>query len=479
MSKFNRQISNTRKTTNLAGGDAFVQDPKVEFVSILLTSFVKDQFYKSESEGLDRVVQLVDSLDKLFVAKAAVYARNEFGMRSISHVVAGEVAKRVKGEQWTKRFYDKVVHRPDDITEILSYYYSKYGKPYPNSLKKGLALAFNKFDAYQLAKHRGEGKDISLVDAINYVHPKPSEAVAVALKKLVEGELRSENTWETKISAAGKSENKEEAKKEAWSQLVKEGKIGYFALLRNLRNILEQAPEVLDEALKLLEDEGRIRKSLVLPFRFMTALEEIKKTNLDSAGLVMVSLNKAVETSLKNVPKLNGRTLVVLDNSGSMDGKPAEIGSLFASILVKSNGAEFMVFSDDARYVTVNPADSVITIAEQMRRSMTPSGTNFNAVFQEANKAYERIIILSDMQGWMGNGNWGYGAPSVTFKEYKTRTGADPIIYSFDLQGYGSLQFPERNVYELAGFSDKVFDIMKLLETDRNALVHKIEEVEI
>jgi hypothetical protein len=38
---------------------------------------------------------------------------------------------------------------------------------------------------------------------------------------------------------------KEAFKKEVWTQLIKERKIGYFALLRNLRNILEQAPDLV------------------------------------------------------------------------------------------------------------------------------------------------------------------------------------------------------------------------------------------
>ena len=83
--------------------------------------------------------------------------------------------------------------------------------------------------------------------------------------------------------------------------------------------------------------------------------------------------------------------------------------------------------------------------------------TNFHAIFETANLPYDRIIIFSDMQGWVG-----YNTPSESFKKYKKRTNSNPLIYSFDLQGYGSLQFPEKNVFALAGFSDKVFDTMKL-----------------
>ena len=64
-------------------------------------------------------------------------------------------------------------------------------------------------------------------------------------------------------------------------------------------------------------------------------------------------------------------------------------------------------------------------------------------------------------------------------RKRRRRTKADPFVYSFDLQGYGTLKFPERQVFCLAGFSDKVFDIMQLLETDREALISQIEAVEL
>ena len=83
------------------------------------------------------------------------------------------------------------------------------------------------------------------------------------------------------------------------------------------------------------------------------------------------------------------------------------------------------------------------------------------------------------MQGWMTGGNRVGGSPTKAFAQYRERTGADPRVYSFDLQGYGTLMFPERNVYVLAGFSEKVFDVMALLERDREALVHEIKEVKL
>jgi hypothetical protein len=474
MGKFNKKVDN--KVHNLAGGQAYKQSTKLELVSILLTSFVSSQFYRSENDTVKRLLELAEKeKDKKFIAKASLYARLQYGMRSISHIIAATIANKVKGENWTKNYFNSVVHRVDDITEILSYYINTYGKrPLPNALKKGLKVAFNKFDEYQLAKYKAAKKELSLVDAVNILHPIPNEKNKEALKKLVDGKLVSKGTWESELTQAGqksKDENeKQENKKQVWINLIREKKIGYFALLKNLRNILEQAPEIVNEACELLVNEKMIRKSLVLPFRYLTAIKEI--VCVQGSQKVLMALNKAVDISLKNVPKFDGDTLVVLDTSGSMQGRPAQIGSLFSSILVKTNICDFMVFSDNACYQTLNPMDSTLTVAKSIQFAM--GGTNFHSVFQKANKAYDRIIILSDMQGWVG-----YYSPAGVFNEYKKRYNCSPYIYSIDLQGYGSLQFPENNVFCMAGFSEKIFDIMKLLEKDRNALIKEIEKIEL
>jgi len=484
MAKFNStKVSavEATKTVNLAGGEAYAQSAKLEFVSHLLTSFVGNQFYRTESEGIKTLKALISNIDdNKFLAKAAIFARNEYGMRSVTHIVAAELAKKVKGESWTKDFFNKVVFRPDDMTEILAYYMSKYGKPVPNSLKKGLAKAFEKFDAYQIGKYRKENGDIALVDVVNIVHPKASPIIT----SLVKGELKSTETWEAKLSKAGqdaaaKSEAGEsleevlaDTKKEAWTEMITSRKIGYFALLKNLRNILQSAPGVIDEACAMLVEEKLIKNSKVLPFRFTTAMREIESLGIDGVRKVVMAINKAIDISLSNVPKLAGKTLIVVDASGSMQGKPIEIASLFASVLYKATDSDLMLFSNNANYVSPNPADSTMTIADGIQRVAEGGGTNFHAIFQTANKKYDRIIILSDMQGWVG-----YYSPKAEAQAYQKQYSVTPYIYSWDLAGQGTMQFPERNVIALAGFSDKVFDIMGMVETDKNALIKRIEEI--
>jgi len=113
-------------------------------------------------------------------------------------------------------------------------------------------------------------------------------------------------------------------------------------------------------------------------------------------------------------------------------------------------------------------------IADWLARNAKFSGTNFHCLFQTANRPYERIIILSAMQAWIG-----HYSPVTMFEAYKRKYKADPRIFSFDLQRYGTLQFPERNIYCLAGFSDKTMETLKYLDSDKQALIREIEAVEL
>lgn len=492
MAKFNTQAQGT-KTVNPAGGSSYKQTSELEFVSILLTSFANDSFYEKAQDKFDRLGSAISSIDPLFAAKAAIFARNEYGMRSITHIAVKKLAPSISGLPWAKDFYKSVVRRPDDMTEIVSLFEDrarkgkgrvtkagkqkaarKTGKILPAALKKGFAEAFGKFNEYQLAKYRAANKGVKLVDVVNMIHPADKDDV---LKKLVTGKLVSTDTWEARLTQAGqKAETEEEKldlKKEAWTDLIKTRKLGYFALLKNLRNIIQQAPEALPSALEMLVDEKLIKTSLVLPFRFTTAYDEIKKLP-EASRETLIALSKATDISLSNVPVFEGRTLVVVDISGSMSGV-ATIASLFAAILVKVNNADLIHFDNTAHYVHVNPLDSTLSIAGRTR--FVAGGTNFASIFPIVKHKYDRIIILSDMQGWIKN-SYGHDTPIPSFNEYKKRTGADPLVYSFDLQNYGTMEFPQDKVYCLAGWSDKVFDIMKLLESDKNALINKINAIE-
>ena len=522
MSKFNStKVKSTVKTVNKAGGQAYSLSVKQKLVTLVLSSFLKDVNYSTGNEQLKELKELCECVEPRFLAKLALYARNEGNMRSVSHVLAGEVAKRVKGETWTKEFFNKVVSRVDDMNEILSYYFSdkikdKKHQPIPNAMLKGFKKAFNKFSEYQLAKYKSENKSVKLIDLVNLIKPKSSEkngTILVSLEDwkktkskkevvlknnmveldsitaLVYGFLKSHDTWESELSKVGQEVSQldlntfekekllKEKKAKVWENLIESKKIGYFALLRNLRNIIQQAPDIIPSACKLLIDQELIEKSKVLPFRFLTAFDEIEKIEDVSSTIrtqINVALNKALDLSLKNVPVFEGKTLIVVDVSGSMQGKPSNIASIFASVMYKSNyeNSDVMLFDTRSKMLTLNPLDSTTTLINSFRYN--GGGTDFKCIFTNLNTAYNRIIILSDMQGWVS-----YDTPVEKFNKYKQRTKCNPFVYSFDLAGHGTSQFPKNNIGLFSGFSDKVLDVMSNLEVDKNALINTIEAIEI
>lgn len=477
MSRFNKTAT-AEPVTNLAGGEAFAQSRALELVSILLTSFAGDTYYRSADDTAARLAALVGD-DPEFSARAILYARNQFGMRSISHVGASHLAPFASGKAWAPAFYKALVRRPDDMLETVAYHRGR-GEKLSGAMKKGFAAAFDKFDAYQLGKYRGDGKAYRLLDLANLLHPTPTERNAEALKALMNDELRAEGTWEMMLTQAGQNaetpEQKAALKAGVWLQLLTGKKLGYFALLRNLRNIIQQAPKAVPLALAQLVDPELIRKSLVLPFRFSTAYRELMNAQGPEARQAVLALGRAADISLANVPKLEGRTLVALDVSGSMNGRPAEIGALFAAVFAKAMNADLLTFDDRATFRQIDAGNSTLSIAEGLR--FYGGGTSFHCIFEAMGSTpFDRVIILSDMQAWVESASYGHpGNPSASLAAYRRASGCDPAIWSFDLKGYGTLQFPERKVRALSGFSEKLLELMPVLESDPQALVKAVRE---
>lgn len=503
---------------NMEKAPAWQMSPKLELAAILLTSLMTDQFYRSSQETKERIATLTAQEPK-FAAQAALYARREFGMRSASHVAAAAIAQSAKGATWTKDFFRKIVYRPDDMAEILALLSDNKGQlnAVPNSVKKGFGQAISQLSPYQLAKYRLEGHKVNLADIVNLCHPKPSEKNREALKSLMQGTLRQQEenaTWEARLSAAGQEQGADEAetaelqaaaKEQAWSDLLSDNKLGYFALLRNLRNIHSQAPEALDLALEQLRDPARIKKSLVFPYRYLTAMQ-----HTPDDPRIRAAISDAADIALDNAPLLPGRTLVCVDNSGSMhhavspavrarninrrmpagesNVQPdktileqvtaAHQAAMFAAALFKASPqnkesqVDIITFGQDAKYRRdLNPRDSLLSLTFGLIENQ--GGTSYQAIFRKAaeeKQVYDRVIILSDSQSWLGH-------PGQTgLKNYRQATGANPAIYAVDLVSYGTLQFPEEKCAAIAGFSEKIFDLMALLEEDRNALLNRIEE---
>ena len=174
MAKFNSPTTGSMKTTNRSGFEAYRMPDKTKLVTQVLTSFFDEKkFYGDNSDDIKETLKRVIKADPEFVSKLAVFARREFNMRSISHVLTAYLAHEVEGKPYVKETVRGVTVRGDDVTEIMSCYISEFGKPIPNSLKKGIANAIKGFDEYTLAKYKGTGKSVTMADILNLCHPKP------------------------------------------------------------------------------------------------------------------------------------------------------------------------------------------------------------------------------------------------------------------------------------------------------------------
>lgn len=406
MAKYNGKKKNTKQPTetNFMGEMAFKMQDKEELVSTVMTTFLQNEYYEKESDKVERIQKLLKKVDPLFAAKLAIYARNEGNLRSVTHLVSAEIAKYVSGMPWAKRFYDKIVVRPDDMAEIISAYAHINGmdqnniKKIPNAIKGGFKTALERLDAYQLDKYKMKNRSVSMIDLIRLFHPKGTEKNAEAFKHLINGESLDE-LYDTKIlekemTKAGQItknvtvEEKYEAKRKAITAVLDNiSGIPVMNLLRNLRNILLYAPDKVNDACEQLHIEKKILNSRLLPFRFATAYKEIEKMKYDDTkvtneitfesevsaakvsrekfeGLkneLLDAIEDALEISCQNIPTMDGNCAILIDDSGSMRGdigrssrvsafsktNTAMIGHLFASMVAfKQNDVYVGLFGD-------------------------------------------------------------------------------------------------------------------------------------
>jgi hypothetical protein len=291
----------------------------------------------------------------------------------------------------------------------------------------------------------------------------------------MKGTLKPAQTWETKLSKAGQSDdgNVEEQKSAVWQELLEKGKLGYLAALRNIRNILAtDSAKNVDLLCALLVKGDLVRQARIFPFQLLKAYEVIEALPASNRQ-VLTALSDALDISVSNIPVFEGEAAVLLDTSGSMAGLQ-KIGTVFAAALAKAWNADLMSWSAIPQWVNYNGRDSVMSIAQSI--PFHNGGTNMSCAFGALVKKYSRVVVLSDMQTWV---DASAGGTQLAWKGYMQRLAVRPHLYSFDLKNYGTMAIPEDRVYCLAGYSDKVFEVMGQLEGDRQALVNAIEAINL
>ncbi|MEO1711955.1 MAG: TROVE domain-containing protein [Bacteroidota bacterium] len=496
--RFNKISKNHQKIRNYEGGEAYQLDQALELYSLVVTSSLSDTFYEKGSDRLARLRDLIRKNDPLFVAKLAVYAREKMYLRSVPLVLAVELAQVHNGDHLISKLVSRIVQRADEITELLAYYQlanQRSGAKKLNRLSKqiqrGLSLAFNKFDEYQFAKYNRQ-TEIKMRDALFLVHPKAKDDDQQAIfDKIVNDRLEVPYTWEVELSALGQQAFENEAARKAairqkWEELVESGKLGYMALMRNLRNILQAdlGAGYMKAIAERLGNARQVARSRQLPFRFMAAYQEVKKVHSVYTSLIMSALEKAVQASVVNLKGFdeNTKVLIACDTSGSMCAPISQrsviqrydIGLVLGMLLQsRSQAVASGIFGDRWKVIQL-PKDSILANTDTLRRHMGEVGysTNGYLVIRDLIKRrvkMDKVMLFTDMQLWDSR-NVG-GSLSKEWQKYK-QMAPEAKLYIFDLAGYGQapLRLASPDVYLIAGWSDKVFEVMEALEKGQSSL---------
>src|SRR5262249_44532414 len=195
--------------------------------SILACLLWECQFYEDGVEIAGRIAELVPKVAAEKVAALTVEAPEQMKLRHVPLLLVREMARHKTHRALVSETLARVIQRADELAEFVAIYWKDGKVPLSGQVKKGLAAAFPKFDEYQLAKYH-RGGPIKLRDVLFLSHAKPRDAAQAGVwKKLIWGRLTTPDTWEVALSSGAD-------KREAWERLLREGKLGALALLRNL-----------------------------------------------------------------------------------------------------------------------------------------------------------------------------------------------------------------------------------------------------
>jgi hypothetical protein len=307
--KINKKVKGTGVApVRLAGGMGAVasRNSKLSELqrTVLAALLWEDTYYDSGENVAQRIAKLVPEVEAKEVATLAMNARGAAKLRQVPLFLAREMARYDSHKPYVAETLSTVIQRADELAEFLSIYWKDKKQPLSAQVKKGLARAFTKFDEYQLAKYNRDNT-VKLRDVLFLCHAKPLDKEQGKLwKRLINGTLKTPDTWEVSLS-----ETKGSNKKEAWERLLKENKLGALALLRNLRNFEDTNVDrdLVKQALKLCKTDR------VLPFRFITACKH--------APRYQAELENAMLRAIEDKKILTGKTVLIIDVSGSMGGK--------------------------------------------------------------------------------------------------------------------------------------------------------------
>ena len=356
--------------------------------TVMANMLFEDTFYESGVDSATRMATLIKSVPFPEAAQIAIDAREKMKLRHAPLFLVREMLRLHKGRQMGD-LIARVIQRPDECGELLAMYWKdKKDAPLTAQLKVGLARALKKFNEYQLAKWNKDGA-VKLRDVLFLSHARPKDEAQKALfDKLAANTLATPDTWEVALSEGAD-------KKATFERLMEEKKLGALALLRNLRGML--AAGVSEDAIRA--SLASMKAERVLPFRFISAAKYAPR--LEDA------LEQAMFRCLAEVPKLPGKTALLIDHSASMQqavSAKSEITRFDAAaalaMILRETAERCRVFTFSDRMVEVPPRRG-FALVQAVREVINPAYTLLGAAVKKIYEIYpecDRILVVTDEQ---------------------------------------------------------------------------------
>lgn len=407
MSKLNPSTKGNSmdKEVRLAGGTgayAAKQSDIDMLRRLVLANLLWEDIAYADGESVaDQIKALIPKCNAEDVAKLAVECREKQKLRHTPLFIAAEMTKYDSHKVYVKDILPRIITRADMLCDFLAIYWKDKKHPLANCVKRGLAEAFHNFDEYQFAKYDRDAV-IKLRDVIRMVHPTPrNEDESALFKRIKERTLKTPDTWEVAISAVSADKKADE-----WTRLIQEKRLGGLAFLRNMANFVNNKVKrsVVEEGLK------NLKGSMLLP------LDYIKAAKMASG--YTREIEDAMISSYKHLPKLPGKTLFILDKSGSMDRAISNksgftrLDVACAMAMLASNVCEdfslVVTAGDDWRKVHASVAVDCpprgFAMSQVVNRCNVGGGGIFTRQVLEwsrdhfKNDEFDRIIVFSDSQ---------------------------------------------------------------------------------
>ncbi|MEU1200822.1 TROVE domain-containing protein [Streptomyces sp. NPDC005813] len=520
MARFNRKgvwaqpvsrvTSTGRVLRTYEGGRGRERDARSELFLLAMSHFAADTFYERTQDRDDRFARLVRQLaveDPAWTAGLLGWLRGEGNLRTASIVGAAEYVKARLDASATdgpsnRQVVASVLRRPDEPGELLAYWTATYGRNVPKPVKRGVADAVRRlYSGKSLLKYDTASKGYRFGDILNLVHAAPdpdkpwqgelfryaldrrhnpdaavppaSDRVLTAHRELMALPVAERRAVVTapdgaeRLAAAGITWEalagwlQGPMDKAAWEAVIPS--MGVMALVRNLRNFDEAgvSDEVAEQVTARISDPAEVARSRQFPFRYLAAYRHAPSLRWS------YPLERALGHSLANVPALPGRTLVLVDRSGSMfysrmsdrsELTRADAAAIFGTALaLRAADADLVEFGTTSSRVKYRRGESVLKVLE---RFGDLGGTDTSAAVRRHYRKHDRVLIVTDEQAaYSHNGDPTEQVP------------ADVPVYTWNLAGYrpghGPSGRPGRHTF--GGLSDAAFRMVPLLESSRDA----------